>query len=60
VERKTRLFPLCQDEKSVLFNTDACPTLRKMIQPLIEIVVKDKLTDNDRKKSKKVNLCITH
>lgn|SRR5690606_26330560 len=60
VERKTRLFPLCQDEKSVLFNTGVYPTLRKLIQPLIDIVIKDKLTENDRKKAKKViNDCLT-
>jgi hypothetical protein len=54
IERNTRLFPLIEDKESIIYSTKLCPTLKKSYKNLIDIILKNKITDDEKKEAKRL------
>eukprot|EP01080_Neovahlkampfia_damariscottae_P001827 gene1827-969_t len=55
IERKTRLFPLCGDKESVLFNSNGTVTLKNFLAPLIDLIFQDTTKfKEDEEKAKEI------
>lgn len=52
IERKTRMFPVCHDKDSIIFNSQLNYNIKNILQPMIDTILLDNITDIEYEKMK--------